>query len=142
MCSLTSSIKGKAIHQNHSLNGSLLISLMTCLVASVHPISFLSREKILWYSMKSHRALFASSSGQSSSIVRSPFFSRISIKWACCSRIISLGSFGLYSSKPNSFISSGNASALGTRFIMTTRPKSHPQQMYGPGGPAPENQIN
>ena len=126
MYSLTSSIKGGAMHQNRSLNGSLLVSLMTCSVASVHPISFLSREKILWYSMRSCQALFASSSGQSSSIVRSLFFSKISIKWACHSGIVYLGSFGLFSSRSNSFINLGDASALGTKLTVTTHPTSRP----------------
>ena len=130
MCSLTSSINGVAMHWNHSLNGSLLVSLMMCLVPSVHPISFLSREKMLWYSISSCRALFASSSGQSSSTVRSPFCSKISIKWACHSRIINLGSFALSSPRSNSFISSGNTSALGTKLTVTTHLMSCPPDKH------------
>ena len=130
MCSLTSSINGGPMHGNCSLNSSLLVSLMMCLVASVHPISFLSREKILWYSISSHWALFVSSSGQLSSILRSPFCSKIYIKWACCSGIVNLGSFSLSSSRSNSFISSGDTSALGTKLTVTTHLTCHPPDKH------------
>ena len=46
-CWHTSSIKGGAILWNLSLKGSLFVNLMTCLVVSVHPISFFSNEKTL-----------------------------------------------------------------------------------------------
>ena len=50
-CSRTSSKRGVEICQNLSLKGSSSSNLIMCLAASVHPISFLSREKISWYSI-------------------------------------------------------------------------------------------
>ena len=75
--------------------------------------------------MRSHQALWASSSGQSFSITSPPFSSRISINFACLSGIVILGSFSL-SSIPSSCSSLGEASALGTSLTVTTLPITHP----------------
>ena len=66
-CSQTSSKSGGAICQNLSLKGSLSSSSIMCSAASVHPILFLSREKLSWYSINSCSNFRACSGVQSAS---------------------------------------------------------------------------
>ena len=70
-CSRTSSRRGGAIHWNFSLKGYSSRSSITCSAVSVHPISFLSKEKISWYSM-SKCSNFCASSGVQSTNWSSP----------------------------------------------------------------------
>ena len=139
MCSLTSSTRGGAILLNLSLKGSLFVSFIMCSVASVHPISFLSRENTSWYSIRSQWARLASSSGQSFNMSKPPSFSRIFINSACLSGIVIFGSLAL-SSIPSWRSNSGDASALGTIFTVTTLPTFLPcRHLYWPGGAIPED---
>ena len=66
-CSRTSSKSGGAIHQKLSLKGSPSGNSIMCSAASVHPISFLSKEKISWYSINCRSNFRASSRVQSTS---------------------------------------------------------------------------
>ena len=50
-CSRTSSTSGGAIRRKHSLKGSVSSNSITCSAASVQPILFRSREKMLWCSI-------------------------------------------------------------------------------------------
>ena len=105
----TSSSKGGAICQNHSLKGSSSSSPITCSAASMQPISFLSREKMWWGSI-SFCSNFKASSGGHSLSYSSPLSSRnSSISNFCCSSIVSLGhsSSGNGSCSSNFFRSSG-----------------------------------
>ena len=61
----------------HHTFGSSFISSMTCLVASVHPISFGSKEKTWWNSSNRAIARLASSGGQSFRQSNPPSFSRV-----------------------------------------------------------------
>ena len=59
------------IHLNCSLNGVLLVTLITCSVEWVQPSSLGSNEKILWYLAKRDGAEATSSGDQDSNLLRS-----------------------------------------------------------------------
>ena len=106
-CSHTSSRRGRAIHRNFSLKGSLSKSLIMCSAASMHPISFLSREKISWYSM-SRRANFCASSGvQSANWSSLPSCRNDSISSFCLSSMESFFGADSGSCLSNFLVSSG-----------------------------------
>ena len=89
MCSRTSCTNGGAIHRNHSLKGSVSNNLMMCSAISIHPISFGSKEKILWCSIKIHSNFRANSGGHSFTLSSwSPFLSNSSSSF-CLSLMVS-----------------------------------------------------
>ena len=106
-CSWTSSKRDGAIHWNFSLKGSSSSNSMMCSAASVHPISFLSREKISWYSI-SICSNFRASSGvhwaNSSSL---PSCLKNCISNCCLSSMESFCGADSGSCSSNFFISSG-----------------------------------
>ena len=67
----TSSTNGRGIHLNHSLNGVLSMTLITCLAEWVQPSSLGSKEKTLWYSAKRDVVESTSSGGQDSNPLKS-----------------------------------------------------------------------
>ena len=124
MCCRTSSTSCGAILLNLSLKGSSCSgsSSMTCLVASVPPISFLSRLKMWWNSIRSRLALRAVSFFQPSNFPRLPFSSTTFIKssWHCSVVNGVSGSPSLASFTSNS----SEATTSGTIFAATMWPTS------------------
>ena len=82
MCWHTSSTSCCAILLDLSLNGSSCSgsSSMKCSVALVQPISFFSKQKIWWNSIRSHLALRAVSFFQPFNFLRLPFSSNTFIR--------------------------------------------------------------
>ena len=116
MCSHTSSTNGGAICQNHSLKGSVSNNSITCSAVSVHPISFSSKEKILWCSINIHSNLRANSRGHCFSLSSQPSFLSNSSSNFCLSSIVNFfGGFQL-SSGSSSFLKNwGREQHLGWR---------------------------
>ena len=89
MCSRTSSTNGGAICWNRSLKGSVSSNSMTCSAAFVHPISFSSKEKILWCSINIHSNFRANSSGHFFNLSSWPSFLSNSSSSFCLSSMVS-----------------------------------------------------
>ena len=88
-CVQTSSSNGRGIHLNHSLNGMLSVTLITCLVEWVQPSSLDSKEKTSWYSAKRDQAEHTSSHGQDSN----PSKSNSSNNFSCLCFMVSFGNW-------------------------------------------------
>ena len=86
-CVWTSSTNGGGIHLNHSLNGVLSVTLITCSVEWVQPSLLGSKEKTSWYSAKRDWAESTSSGGQDSN----PLKSSSSNNFSCLCFTVSLG---------------------------------------------------
>ena len=104
MCCCTSSTLCGTILLNLSLKGSSCSgsSSMMCSVASVQPISFLSRLKMWWNSIRSCLALRAVSFFQLSNFPRLPFSSNTFIRSSWCCSVVNgvSGSLSLASMPP------------------------------------------
>ena len=127
MCWCTLFTKGRAMRQNHSLNSSSFNNSMMCSVASVHPISFSSKEKMWWNSSSSATAFCANSGGQSLRWSNLPSFFRVAGRSSCLCDTISLTGSGTLGSSLSSFFNkSGAYWASGTALVAMTRPITHP----------------
>ena len=127
MCSHTFSTKGGAIHRNCSLKGSVFRSFITCSAVFVHPISFLSREKILWCSISIHSNFKASSGGHSFNLSSRPSFQSTSSSNFCLSSTVSfLGGSRSGSISSNFFRNSGEGVTLGMALVATNLATGHP----------------
>ena len=111
-CSRTSSRRGGVIRRNFSLKGSSSRSWITCSAASVHPISFLSREKMSWYSMSRHSNSCASSRVQSTNWSSPPSCCHNSISSFCLSSMESFFGTDSGSCLSNFLVSSGYGFSL------------------------------
>ena len=121
MCSRTSSTNGGAIHLNHSLKGSVSNNSITCSAVPMHPISFGSKEKILWCSINIHSNFRANSGGHSFNLSSRPsFLSNSSSSFYLSSIVNFFGGSQLGSSSSSSFKNSGEGAASGTAFAATT----------------------
>ena len=72
-CAQTSSTNGGGICLNQSLNGASSVTLITCSVKWIQPSSHGSKEKMLWYSVRSEWAELASSGSQDPKLLYSNF---------------------------------------------------------------------
>ena len=86
-CTWTPSTSGGGIHLNYSLNGVLLVTLITCSVTWVQTSLLGSREKTSWYSAKRNWAESASLGGQDSN----PLRSNSSNNFSCLCFMVSFG---------------------------------------------------
>ena len=120
-CSHTSSRRGGAIRQNFSLKGSSSGSSIMCLAASVHPISFLSREKMSWYSMSKCSNFCASSGVQSANWSSPPSCQNSSMSSFCLSSMESFFGADSGSCLSNFLVSSGVGYPSGMMLAANTR---------------------
>ena len=109
------------MHRNHSLKGSVSNSSMTCSAASVQPISFGSKEKMLWCSINIRSNFRASSRGHSFSLSSQPSFLSNSSSSFCLSSMVSFfGGSQTGSISSNFFKNSREGAASGMAFAATT----------------------
>ena len=120
-CSQTSSKRGGAIRRNFSLKGSSSSNSIMCSAASVHPNSFLSSEKMSWYSISicsnfrtSHGVHCANSSNPPSCLNNC-------ISSRCLSSMESFGGADSGSCSSNFFINSGVSFFSGITLAVSTR---------------------
>ena len=93
-CVWTSSINGRGICLNHSLNGVTSVTLITCLVEWVQPSLLGSSENMSWYSAKRDQAEATSMGVQNSN----PLRSNSSNNYSCLYFTVNLGIWWLCSS--------------------------------------------
>ena len=124
-CSWTSSKRGGAILQNFSLKGSSSNSIM-CSTASVHPISFLSSEKMSWYSINICSNFRANSGVHHANSSNPPSCFNSCISNRCLSLMESLGGADPGSCSSSFFIKSGVGFPSGITLAASTRAGDHP----------------
>ena len=123
MCWHTSSTRGGAMRQNLSS----FSSLMMCFMASVHHISFGSREKMWWNFSSSAMAFCTNSGGQSLRQFSPPSFFRVARRSSYLCGTVSLAGWGTSGSSSSSFLNNfGEHWASGTVLVATTRPMTPP----------------
>ena len=114
-CAQTSSTNGEGICLICSLNGVSSVTLITCSITWGQPSSQGSKEKMLWYSVRSEWAESASSGGQDPKPLKSNFSNRFS---CLCSVVI----FGIWMPwvSSNASIMPGHICSSGTWLAATT----------------------
>ena len=121
MCSHTSSTNGGAIRRNRALKGLVSNNSITCSAVSVHPISFGSKEKILWCSINIHSNFRANSGGHCFNLSSRPSFLSNSSSNFCLSLIVYFFGGSQLGSSLSSFLkNSGEGAASGIAFTGTT----------------------
>ena len=126
------STNGGAIHWNRSLKGLVSNNSITCSAISVHPISFISKEKILWCSINIRSNLRANSGGHCFSLSSRPSFRSNSSSNFCLSSIVNFfGGFQLGFSSSSFLKTWGRGQHLG----QCLQPLPSPPVSWQPNAP-------
>ena len=109
------------MRRNCSLKGLVSSNSITCSAILVHPISFSSKEKILWCSINIRSNLRANSGGHCFNLSSRPSFLSNSSSNFCLSLIVNFFGGSQLGSSSSSFLkNSGEGAASGMAFMATT----------------------